>query len=827
MSEYISSLPAQLTPFFGREQEIAIVCTWLRRPEVRLLTLTGPGGVGKTRLSLQVVTRLLHDFADGVRFVSLMEISDPGLVIPTVARAVGLREIGGQPLFDLLKAFLREKHLLLLLDNFEQVVAAASRLADLLALCPGLKILVTSRAVLHISGEYEVAVLPLPLPDLTQLPAKEELLHYPAIALFLQGAKRAVPDFQMTAANARTIAEICTHLDGLPLALELAPPWLKLLSPPQLLARLEHCLQILTKGPQDVPMRQQTLRNTLEWSYCLLDTKEKQLFRYLAVFVNGCTLGAIEALRAALSESDQTDQVLEGVVSLLDKSMLQRTAREGEEPRFVMLKTIREYGWVCLTTNQELESTRRAHAMYYLTLVEEAEQQLRGPHQAVWLDRLEREHDNVRAALRWAIEQGEMGESMEVALRLGKALERFWITRGHILEGVNFLKQALAADRIVAAATRGNALVAAAVLAYHQNDYPSAAILYEESLFVFREQGDQQGIARSLNGQGLLAWMRGDYAAARTLHEKSLTISRKEAHQPLMAEALYHLAFTAFLQGDHATAQTLIEEALQLYKRIGDQRSIAYALGLQGLVSLHLGNAQAARFFQEETLAIFRRIGDQRGIAYALTAFGHIVFVQGDLAFARTLYKESLTITLQLGDSWMTAVSLEGSGRVVMAQGQPAWATRLWSAGQVLREAIGAARSPLEQALHEQGLATARAGLKEEVFAALWDEGRSLTPGQILASLEAATCSEPPSALSSAPATGTHATRASTSPDGLTAREMDVLRLLTQGLTSAQIARLLVIGVVTVNFHVRSIYGKLAVKSRAAATRYAMEHHLV
>jgi predicted ATPase/DNA-binding CsgD family transcriptional regulator len=827
MSEYISSISARLTPFFGREQEIAIVTACLRKPEVRLLTLTGPGGVGKTRLSLQIAARLLHDIADRVRFVSLMEISDPDLVIPTIARAVGLREIGDQPLFDLLKAFLREKQLLLLLDNFEQVVAVASRLADLLAVCPDLKILVTSRAVLHISGEYEIAVPPLPLPDLTQLPEKEALLQYPAIALFLQCARTAVPDFQMTDANARTIAEICTHLDGLPLAIELAPPWLKLLSPSQLLARLEHRLQMLTKGPQDVPMRQQTLRNTLEWSYCLLDTKEKQLFRYLAVFVNGCTLQAIEALWAALSESDQTDQVLEGVVSLLDKSMLQRTAREGEEPRFFMLKTIREYGWKYLTTNLELESVQRAHAMHYLALVEEAELQLRGPHQAVWLERLEREHDNVRAALRWAIEQGERGESMEVALRLGKALERFWITRGHILEGVNLLKRALAADRRVAAATWGNALVTAAVLAYHQNDYPSAAVLYEESLLIFREQRDQQGIARSLNGQGLLAWMRGDYTAARTLHEKSLTISRKEAHQPLMAETLYHLAFTTFLQGDHATANSLIEEALQLFKKIGDQRSIAYAQGLKGLTSLQLGDAQAARFFQEEALAIFKKIGDQRGIAYALAAFGHVVFVQGDLVFARTLYRESLAITLQLGDSWMTAVSLEGLGRVVMAQGQPAWATQLWSTGQVLRETIGAARSPLEQTLHEQGLALVCAELKEQAFAALWDKGRRRTPEQILASLEATTCSRSPSAPSALSAADTQATRAAISPDGLTAREMDVLRLLAQGLTSAQIAGQLVISVVTVNFHVRSIYGKLAVKSRAAATRYAIEHHLV
>jgi predicted ATPase len=443
------NLPAQLTPLIGREQEVAAACALLRQLEVRLLTLTGMGGVDKTCLGLQIATDLLKDFADGVCFVSLAPISDPELVIPAITKTLGLSETRDQPFVERLAAHLHEKNMLLFLDNFEQVIRAAPVLTELLGRCPSLKILVTSREVLRVHSEQEIPVLPLALPDLSHLPEPKAVSQNAAVALFLQRVHSVQPDFQITTANARAIAAICTHLDGLPLALELAAARLKLLSPQALLARLEHRLQVLTWGPRDVHTRQQTLRNTLQWSYDLLDAQEQRLFRRLAVFVGGCTLEAVEAVYKALG--DEVMHVLDRVSSLFDKSLVQRkSTQRDEEPRLVMLETIREYGLECLTMSGELELTRRAHANYYLALAEEVDPKLEGPQQAVWLERLEREHVNLRAAMRWSLERGkdvqDTEDRRELALRFGAVLWGFWIIHSHWSEGRTFLEQALAAS---------------------------------------------------------------------------------------------------------------------------------------------------------------------------------------------------------------------------------------------------------------------------------------------------------------------------------------------------------------------------------------------
>src|SRR6266480_4279686 len=477
----LHNVPAQLTPLIGREKELQAVITLLRQPGVRLVTLTGTGGVGKTRLGLQVATDMLDDFVEGVYFVPLASISDAGLVVNTINRVFGVKETGDLAPFDLLKSYIQDRHLLLLLDNFEQVLPAAPGLANLLAACPRLKVLVTSRAVLHIRGEYDFSVSPLELPDLAHLPQTEILSQYAAVSLFLQRAQAAIPDFQVTSTNARTIAEICVRLDGLPLAIELAATRVKLLPPQALLTRLEHRLQVLTSQARDVPLRQQTLRNMLAWSYDLLEAREQKLFRRLSVFVGGCTLGAVEGIYTILG--DMPAYLLDEVSLLIDESLLQQTEQEAEEPRLAMLETIREYGQEKLDASGETESTRQAHALYYLSLAEDAEIEIGGARQAAWLERLEREHDNLRAALQWSLEQAENEEatdderSMETALRLGGALREFWRIHGYISEGRNFLERALEASGGIEASVQAKALIAAANLAFIQSDYDHTEML--------------------------------------------------------------------------------------------------------------------------------------------------------------------------------------------------------------------------------------------------------------------------------------------------------------------------------------------------------------
>src|SRR5947209_7142429 len=400
----LNNLPPQPTPLIGREHEVATVTALLRREDVRLVTLTGPGGSGKTRLSLRVAEEQSEVFSDGVYFVNLAPIRDSEFVVPAIAQTLDIQEMEGQPLFALLKAFLREKHLLFLLDNFEQVVHAAPQIAELLAACPRLKILVTSRMALHVRAEHVFPVPPLALPDSKDVPDVATLSQYGAVALFLQQAQAVKPDFHLTQANARAVPQICARLDGLPLAIELAAVRINLFPPHVLLARLSRRLAVLTSGPQDAPARQQTLRDTIAWSYRLLNPQERRLFRWLSVFAGGCTLEAAEAVYAIPDSGGE--QVVDVVASLIDKNLVQQSGQESDELRLVMLETIREYGLEALAESREMEAVQHAHALYYLALAEQAEPELAGLQQAAWLERLEREHDNLRVALSWALEQG-------------------------------------------------------------------------------------------------------------------------------------------------------------------------------------------------------------------------------------------------------------------------------------------------------------------------------------------------------------------------------------------------------------------------------------
>ncbi len=854
------NLPSQLTPLVGREQEVAAVCALLRHPEVRLVTLTGTGGVGKTRLGLEVGTNLLDDFADGVCFVPLAPISDADLVIPTIARALGIKEAGERTLADLLQAHVRDKRLLLLLDNFEQVVAAAARLSALLADCPQLKMLVTSRAVLHIRGEHEFPVPPLALPDLAHLPESEALAEYAAVTLFLQCAQAARPDFQVTPANTRAIAEICVRLDGLPLAIELAAARVKLLPPQALLTRLEHRLQVLTSGARDAPVRQQTLRNMLAWSYNLLDAQEQRLFRRLSVFARGCTLEAVEGLYTALGEMPA--DVLDGVASLIDKSLLRQSEQEGEEPRLLMLATIREYGLEILASSGDMASTRRAHAHYYLRLAEDAEVEIGGLQQAAWLNRLEREHDNLRAVLQWSLEQAgnkeaiESERSMETALRLGGALRSFWVVHGHISEGRSFLERALAAREGIEAPVQAKALIVAGHLAFVQSDYDRAEPLFQQSLALYRQLEDQPGIAFALSLLGSVAWTKGQMAAARALTEEALAIARQVDDMERIANALFILGLVSSSQGEYARARALFEESVAIHRVSENKRGIAHALSqlaqvllvsqgdqarvsplleeclalsqevgfkegiaayycVSGQLALSQGDLVTARSLAEKGVALYRELGHRHGTANALGVLGKVFVLEGEYATAQTLYEQSLAISCELSEKWVAAVFLMALGEVVAAQRQLAWAGQLWGAAEAIRDDTGVPIPLTQRADYERSVSAARVHLGERAFAASWAKGRSMTPEQALAA-KGQKPAPPPITTTTPPAY----------PARLTAREVEVLRLLAGGLTDLQIAEKLILSPRTVHAHISSIYSKLGVTSRSAATRYAIEHGL-
>ncbi|HEV2063275.1 MAG TPA: tetratricopeptide repeat protein, partial [Thermoanaerobaculia bacterium] len=677
------NLPAQPTPLIGREEELQAADALLRQQTVRLLTLTGAGGTGKTRLALQMAADLLEDFESGAFLVSLASIRDPGLVASAIAQTLGVQEAGGTPLLEHLRQTLRDREMLLLLDNFEQVLAAGPLVAELLASCPRIKILVTSRAALHLRGEHELAVLPLPLPDLANLPPVETLPEYPSVALFQERAKAVRPDFALVEENARTVSEICARLDGLPLAIELAAARVRHLPPHEILTRLQSRLKLLTGGQRDLPARQQTIRGAIEWSYDLLEAAEKKLFRRLSVFVGGCTLDAAEAVCNA--GGDPGIDVFEGVASLVDKSLLVQKARPDGEVRFLMLETVREYGLEQLAEHGESSETRRLHASFFLALAEQAEPELAGPHQKDWLDRLEREHDNLRASIEWAAQSG----TAETGLRLAAALWRFWLVRGHLTEGRERLATLLAIGAAAGRSkTRAKALTGAGSLAQNQGDYEVARVTFEESLDLWREAGDEAGIASTLNNLGWVAWRRGDYEAARSLTEEGLSLHRKLRDQRGIAYSLNNLGWIAHHQGDYAAACALHEQTLSLRRELGDKRGIAFSMTNLGWALHKRGDSGHAVTLLEEAAAQFREVGEKQLLAFALNHLADVVCEQGDLARAESLLDKSLKLAREIGAKYSLAYGLCVLGNAVKEQ-NAARAEALYEESLALRREIG------------------------------------------------------------------------------------------------------------------------------------------
>jgi predicted ATPase len=715
-----------------------------------------------------VATDLRQDFAHGVSFVPLATIRDPALVLSTMAQTLGVQEHADEVPLDSLKAHLRDKQMLLVLDNFEQVLAAALALVELLTACPMLKLLVTSREVLRLSGEYEFPVPPLPVPDPRHLPAAVTLSQYAAVALFLQRAMAVKPDFAITHENAPVVAEICACLDGLPLAIELAAARMKLFSPQALLARLAHRLEWLNTGVRDAPPRHQTLRHAIAWSYDLLEVHEQTRFRHLAVFVGGCTLEAAAMVCQAAHdptaglEAALEGEAVEGLASLVDKSLLQSEEGRHGEPRFRMLETIREFGIECLVACGEAPAVQHAHARYYLALAEAAEGQLSGPDQAVWLERLEAEQDNFRAALRWAEESG----AVEEGLRLAGALCQFWLARSHLREGREHLARLVPLARTsVPTAGRAKVLTGAGHLAHNQGEYAIARALFAESLTLWRELGNKRGIASALNDLGWMAWRQGDYTVAQGLSAESLGLWQDLGETQGIATALTNLSWIAHHQGDYAAAWSLLEKSLALRRVLEDKRGIAFALmglgwartkqgaygdaatlleeaialfrdvGMKQLLAFassllaEVAHAQGADgqavMLLEDSVALFRDIGDKYGLAMALRILGTVVQTQGDVTHAMALHEEGLALRQALGDLYGIAECLEGLADVAVAQQSLHQAAQLLGEAEALRAALGAPLAPREQARVARHVSTVRAGLDAATFGTAWAAGQT------------------------------------------------------------------------------------------------------
>ncbi len=776
----IYNLPAQPTPLIGRHDELATLAALLCDPACRLVTIIGPPGIGKTRLSLAVAAHLRDEFEDGAVFVTLAPIRDPDLVATAIAQPLGVKEHANRSLLQSLKDELHDKRILVVVDNFEQVVDAAPLVSELLAAAPDLTVLVTSRVPLHLAGEHEYALPPLALPPRpshrsapsstmgkgaqagiagrsralspvweTGSGGERDVTQYDAIRLFHTRAQAVNHAFAVTAANAPIVTEICYRLDGLPLAIELAAARVKLFTPQALLARLDHRLNILTGGARDLPPRQQTLRGAIDWSYHLLGAEAQALFRRLGVFVGGWTLDAAEAIASELKiENEELRKdlqerailnsqfsILNLLAALMDQSLIKQEPEPDDEPRFTMLETIREYALERLAGSGELEERRRRHVEYYLVLAEEAEPHLRGHGQVLWLDRLEREYDNLRAALRWALDTGVI----EMAMQLCGALHDFWDIRCYYSEARDWLDAALSHPEALAPTrARAEALIAAGRLAKHSATKSAYA---EESLAISRVLGYKLGIARALRLLGVVAQLHGDYAQAVARDEESLAISRELKDKRHIAWALGGLAHTASLQDDKERWAALNEEGLVLSRELGDNEGIASRLINLGEYARMQGDNMHAAACYEETLRLAWELRDRGTAVIALLNLGFVALHHGDLARATAHFTESLILSQEIKEKYGIADCLGGLAGAAGAQGQAERAARLSGAmetaylvyGQETGDTVRAKMDPIDHAEYERAVAPARTQLGEEAWAAAYAEGRAMMLEQAIA----------------------------------------------------------------------------------------------
>ncbi|GIK40504.1 MAG: serine/threonine protein kinase [Chloroflexota bacterium] len=875
LSQTLNKLPLQLTSFIGRERELAKVKDLMAR--VRLLTLTGPGGSGKTRLASQVVTDLLAaaEYPDGIAWVELSSISDPELIPQAVATAMSVREQPGYPLIETVIDYLRSRQVLLILDNCEHIVSACAGLVNsLLRSCPHGRILATSRAPLRVEGEttWPVPPLAVPAPDwwtgITPGEVQtEELARFEAVQLFTARAAAVFPAFRLSIENAAAVAQICCRLDGLPLALELAAARIKVLSAAQIAERLDDALALLTRGSPLAARRQQTLRATLDWSYELLAPPEQILLRWLAVFVGGFTLEAAEEICS--DEMLERAMVLDTLSNLVDQSLVVVEQSRDSRPRYRLLETIRQYSQEKLQAAGERILLRDRHLAWCLALVEEAETGLRGSQQVAWLGRLEREHDNLRAALDWGQEAGHV----ESGLRLAASLHWFWDRRGYLSEGCARLQTLLERSQEPPASgltlpvsfqqARASALYGAASLAFDQGDNEASAAWAEESVALFRQLNDRRGLALALPRLAFASGLASDQA--RRLLAESLEIAQELDEVWLIALNHMLVGQIAFFQGDYLPARAELEVALALLRRIGDRWGLVHTLGPLGMIELAQREFNQARSYLEESLLIARDLGDTRSMALIAASvadvarcqkeydraaelygesmelyrrlgnkaelpailhnLGYVALGQGKYEAARTLFIESLQQQLERDNKAGIAEGLAGLAALAGVQAAPERAAQLFGAAAGIREAAQAPVWPAERLEIENYEATVRAQLNGPTFAALQTAGRALTLEQAVAY-----------ALQSGPEAFRQATEGRTGLlprqavkqqfGGLTAREREVAALIAQGQSNRAIAEALVITERTAERHVANIMSKLGFTSRVQIAAWTVQKGL-